>query len=163
MAITQADVEQMVVSARQRVQGNWRPPGSNLNVLIAGDVRPLTTGALDMYLGFYSWLWEREAPPDEREEVEARLRNVPIAADWALRDAVLAVCALRAQIQELAPEDQEAIRSYLREGVEPGRYPELETESHAVTAGSLEEAARLSAARHASVMDALRNWPGLPG
>jgi hypothetical protein len=162
MAITASRVEAMIVAARERVQNNWTPPGRTLNGLIAGDVRPLTTGAADMYLDFYSWVWGRKPSEEEREQVLRRLRDVPVAAEWSLRDAVLTTCALWEQIQELSAQDQQMIREFLHREIGPGSYPELQT-PRVTAAPAFEQAQRDSAGQHNAVMQALRNWPGLPG
>jgi hypothetical protein len=163
MAVTKDDVEGMIATARTRARGNWRAPGSTLHVLIAGDERPLTTGALTMYLEFYSWLWRRDTPEAARQRVRTRLEQVPVGAEWELRDRVREVCVLWEQIQERSAEDQEAIRSFLAGAVPSGSYPELEAPPENGTDLTLEEVRTRSARQHAAAMNLLRNWPGLPG
>jgi hypothetical protein len=126
MTLTAEDLDGMISAARTRATGNWRTPGPTLHVLIAGDERPLTEGAVEMYLGFHAWLWGREPTPEERAQVLARLRQVPVSAEWSLRDAVRTVCALWVQIQERSEEDRATLREVLRQDREPGHFPELE-------------------------------------
>jgi hypothetical protein len=132
MAITEADVA--AKKARERVERNWTPPGRTLNVLIAGDIRPLTTGHWTA-TSITTAGCGRATPEDERKEVERRLTNVAREADWSLRDAVLTVCALAEEIQARSAEDWVALREILRRGTQPGVYPELERGTSREVAG----------------------------
>jgi hypothetical protein len=92
----------------------------------AGDERPLTEGAVDMYLDFHAWLWGSEPTQEERAQVLARLRQVPVSGEWGLRDTIRTVWALWVQVQERSEEDREAFREASRQGREPGHFHELE-------------------------------------
>ncbi|MFN2590618.1 MAG: hypothetical protein ABR518_07590, partial [Actinomycetota bacterium] len=159
MPITTEDLQAMVEQAVERVQRNWTPPGRTLNVLTAGDIRPLTTGALEMYLSFYAWLWRRDPPEDERKDVGRRLTNVATDADWGLRDAVLRVCALWDQVRARSPEDQETLRDLLSAAATVGSYPELQR--HTLSGGP-EPGGATPFGVPDFVEIALKNFPGPP-
>src|SRR5919198_2706334 len=170
MAMTTVDMESMMAAATERLRTGWRPSpkGTYLLTLVATDQPPLTTGAVDMYLRFYAWVWNREPPPAEVERVNNRLREDSYTAwarmDFSIRDAVLTTCALWAEILEQPEQEQEAIRSFLQEAIAPGSYPELdgEPEHEAAAAGDLEEHRRRDAARHDTIIGVLKTWPGPP-
>lgn len=169
MTITAADVQEMIGTALKQVRAGWKPTpkGSYLSTLVAENQPPLTTGAVDMYLGFYGWLWDRELPADEVKRMNQRLTQDSETAwarmDWSVRDAVLATCALWDQIRQRPEQEQEEIRSFLQQEIEPGSYPELEGRASPAPSGDLDEVMNRSAGMHNRVMDVLRNWPDLPG
>lgn len=167
MAITAQEVDSMMARAQEQVRAGWMPSrGDYLSTLVTEDKPPLTTTAVEMYVGFYAWLWRREPPPEEVSAVRSRLQTDSYTAfarmDFSIRDAVLARCALWTQIQERSEEEQEAIRSFLVEGTDPGTYPETEGRPGEPEAGTLDEARKQAAATHDQVMDTLQNWPELP-
>lgn len=132
MAITAADVEGMITRAAERVRQGWMPPrsGSPLSTQISDAMPSLTTGIVRMYLDFYSWLWMRETPPEEASQVMDKITTDSFTAwarmDYTIRHGVLARCALWTEVMEHPEEDQDAIREFLRQGITPGSYPELE-------------------------------------
>ena len=171
MTMSAADMADMIGRAAERVRAGWKPTpkGSYLSTLVAEDQPPLTTGAVDMYLGFYAWLWGEERPVEEANQVRKRLtqdsQTAWVRLDWSVRDAVLSTCALWDQIRERSAEEQETIRSFLRERIEPGSYPELEArpEPGVATAGKdVEDYMNLEAARHRTIMQVLQTWPRMP-
>lgn len=170
MAVTATDIESITSAAEERLRAGWMPSpkGTYLSTLVTTDQPPLTTGAVDMYLNFYAWLWGREAPPEEVERVMKRLREDSYTAwarmDFSLRDAVLATCALWAEILEQPEERQEAIRSFLQRGTKPGSYPEVEarSEPETTTDGNVDEFRKQDAERHRTVMQVLQTGPGPP-
>lgn len=170
MTISAAAAESLIARASERVRAGWKPvpPGSYLSTLVTDDQPPLTTGAVDMYLAFYAWLWERETPAEEAARVTEKLvqdsQTAWVRMDWSVRDAVLSTCALFDEIRQRPEGEREEIRSYLQKAVDVGSYPELEARSEPgpSSAGSVEELREQSARTHNQVMDALRNWPDLP-
>lgn len=170
MSITAADVEGMIARAAQRVRAGWKPTprGDYLSTLVSEDQPPLTTGAVEMYLGFYAWLRGEELPDEEIRQVTQRLeqdsQTAWVRMDWSVRNAVLVTCALWDEIRERPEDEQEAIRLFLNEEIEPGSYPELEpgTEPGAVAPGGVEEYLNADAARHKTIMQVLQTWPEVP-
>jgi hypothetical protein len=157
MAITAPDVEGMIKRAADRVRQGWMPPrsGSPLSTQISDAMPSLTTGIVSMYLDFYSWLWKRETPPEEASRVEEQITTDSFTAwarmDYTIRHGVLARCALWTEIMERPQEDQDAIREFLRQGIAPGSYPELEaSEKGAET--------QPESVQEAGKPDAMRDW-----
>jgi hypothetical protein len=171
MTIPAGEMADMVSRAAERVRAGWEPTpkGSYLSTLVSDDHPPLTTGAVDMYLGFYTWLWGTDPPVDEANWVKARLiqdsQTAWVRMDWSVRDAVLSTCVLWDQIRERPEDEQEAIRSFLQEQIKPGSYPELAGRPRAepATAGNdVENQMTLGAARHETIMQVLQKWPAAP-
>jgi hypothetical protein len=170
MSITAADVGDMIKGAAERVRAGWKPTpkGAYLSTLVTEDQPPLTTGAVDMYLGFYTWLWGNEPPAEQAQRLRERLTRDSQTAwarmDWSIRDAVLVTCALWDQIRERPAVEQEAIRSFLQRRIEPGSYPEVDSraEPGVTTPSNVEDYMKLQAARHDTVMQVLQTWPGIP-
>lgn len=169
MTMSAADVGSMVAAAEERLRSGWRPGGSFLSTLVASDQPPLTSGAVDMYLEFYAWLWGREVPADDDKQVRERLTQDSYTAwsrmDYSIRDAVLATCALWAEIAERPEPEQDEIRTFLQRGMKPGSYPEVQRRSEPAdaTAVGVDDYRKVMARRHNAVMAALQNWPDLPG
>jgi hypothetical protein len=171
MTISAADIGDMIARAAEQVRAGWKPTptGSYLSTLVTEDQPPLTTGAVDMYLAFYAWLRGEEPPADEANQVRERLtrdsQTAWVRMDWSVRDAVLSTCALWDQIRERPDEEQETIRSFLREQIEPGSYPELEARPKpgvATAVENVEDYMNTEAARHRTIMQVLRTWPQMP-
>jgi hypothetical protein len=170
MTISATDVREMIERASQRVRAGWKPTprGAYLSTLVSDAQPPLTTGAVKMYLDFYTWLWGEERPVEEARQVEKRLtqdsQTAWVRMDWSIRDAVLATCALWDEIRQRPEEEQEEIRLFLQKEIEPGSYPELEgrPSPEAPAAGDMAEYMRLQAERHRTVMNVLQTWPDLP-
>jgi hypothetical protein len=132
MTVAAEEVQAMVAGAIERVREGWMPPrsGGDLSTKLSDDMPPLTTGIVEMYLAAYAWLWERDTPAEEARRVTDVIRNDAMIAwtrmDFTIRNGVLAVCALWADIQQRSAEDREAIRELLGARATPGVYAELE-------------------------------------
>ena len=107
------------------------PPrsGGELSTRVSDDMPPLTTGIVELYLAAYAWLWQRQTPPEEAQRVTDAIATDAATAwsrnDLRIRNGVLVVCAFWEEIQQQAPEDQDAIRQLLANTPPPGEYPEL--------------------------------------